>query len=140
MRAGYRSSSNAPVPPFRFPRTPGQPAVVGFGFGYDYDQRRVIEAPPIPDFPLPLRAKVAEFAPLSANAFTQVLLYAYRPGAGIGWHRDKPHFANIASVSLLAACDFRLRRKKDTPVRRGRNGSAAFRRSASVVIPLLSAR
>ncbi|MER8582594.1 alpha-ketoglutarate-dependent dioxygenase AlkB [Mesorhizobium sp. M1423] len=85
--------------------------VVGFGLRYDYDRREVVEAPPIPGFLLPLREKVAAFAHRPAETFVQVLVNEYRPGAGIGWHRDKPHFEAVAGVSLLAACSFRLRRK-----------------------------
>ncbi|MBZ9674449.1 alpha-ketoglutarate-dependent dioxygenase AlkB [Mesorhizobium sp. ES1-1] len=88
--------------------------VVGFGLRYDYDRRQVVEAPPIPGFLLPLRDKVAAFAGRPAEAFAQVLINEYRPGAGIGWHRDKPHFDEVAGVSLLASCDFRLRRKNGT--------------------------
>ena len=43
--------------------------------------------------------------------FEQVLINEYRPGAGIGWHRDKPHFADVVGVSLLAPCQFRFRCK-----------------------------
>jgi alkylated DNA repair dioxygenase AlkB len=85
--------------------------VVGFGLRYDYDRREVVEASPIPGFLMPLRQKVAAFARLPADAFVQVLINEYRPGAGIGWHRDKPHFEAVAGVSLLASCTFRLRRK-----------------------------
>lgn len=85
--------------------------VVGFGLRYDYDRRVVVEAAPIPDFLLPVREKVAAFARRPVEAFAQVLINEYLPGAGIGWHRDKPHFENVAGVSLLAACSFRLRRK-----------------------------
>jgi alkylated DNA repair dioxygenase AlkB len=85
--------------------------VIGFGQRYDYERRQVMEAPPIPDFLAPLQAKVAAFAGRPAGAFAQVLINEYRPGAGIGWHRDKPHFDEVVGVSLLAACDFRFRRK-----------------------------
>ena len=85
--------------------------VVGFGLRYDYDRREVVEAEPIPNFLLPLREKVAAFARRPAEAFAQVLINEYRPGAGIGWHRDKPHFEDVVGVSLLAPCSFRLRRK-----------------------------
>jgi hypothetical protein len=33
------------------------------------------------------------------------------PGAGIGWHRDRPPAVAIAGVSLVSPCSFRLRRK-----------------------------
>jgi alkylated DNA repair dioxygenase AlkB len=102
-----------PFQPFDFHGHLANRRVVGFGLRYDYDRRRVVEAPPIPAFLLPLRSKAAAFAGLAAEAFVQVLINEYRPGAGIGWHRDKPHFADIAGVSLLAPCEFRLRRKTD---------------------------
>jgi alkylated DNA repair dioxygenase AlkB len=85
--------------------------VVSFGHRYDYEHRGLVEAPAIPDFLLPLRDRVAALAGFSAAAFVQVLVSEYQPGAGIGWHRDKPDFAEIAGVSLLASCSFRLRRK-----------------------------
>ncbi|TIV43491.1 MAG: alpha-ketoglutarate-dependent dioxygenase AlkB, partial [Mesorhizobium sp.] len=100
-----------PFKPFDFHGYLANRQVVGFGLRYDYERRQVLEAPPIPDFLLPLRAKVAEFAGVAASEFAQVLINEYRPGAGIGWHRDKPHFELVAGVSLLAPCSFRLRRK-----------------------------
>jgi alkylated DNA repair dioxygenase AlkB len=35
----------------------------------------------------------------------------YAPGAGIGWHRDRPSYEDIVAVSFLAPCMLRLRRK-----------------------------
>ncbi|MER9614229.1 alpha-ketoglutarate-dependent dioxygenase AlkB [Mesorhizobium sp. M0207] len=103
-----------PFQPFDFYGHLANRRVVGFGLRYDYDRGEVVEAPPIPGFLLPLREKVAAFARLPAETFVQVLINEYRPGAGIGWHRDKPHFEAVAGVSLLAACSFRLRRKNGT--------------------------
>lgn len=97
--------------PFDFHGHLANRRVAGFGLRYDFDQRKVVEAPPIPAFLMSLRDKVALFARLPADAFVQVLINEYRPGAGIGWHRDKPHFDAVAGVSLLAPCSFRLRRK-----------------------------
>jgi len=97
--------------PFDFQGNLANRQVVGFGLRYDYERRQVMEAPPIPDFLLPLRDKVADFADRPAAEFAQALVNEYRPGAGIGWHRDKPHFELVAGVSLLAPCSFRLRRK-----------------------------
>jgi alkylated DNA repair dioxygenase AlkB len=97
--------------PFDFHGHLANRRVAGFGLRYDFDQRKVVEAPPIPAFLMLLRDKVAAFARLPADAFVQVLINEYRPGAGIGWHRDKPHFDAVAGVSLLAPCSFRLRRK-----------------------------
>ena len=109
-----RHLESLPFQPFDFHGHLANRHVVGFGLRYDYDQRRVVEAPPIPEFLMPLRSKVAAFAARPAEAFAQVLINEYRPGAGIGWHRDKPHFAEIVGISLLAPCDFRLRRRTDS--------------------------
>jgi alkylated DNA repair dioxygenase AlkB len=46
-----------------------------------------------------------------AEAFRQVLINEYRPGAGIGWHRDKAQFGEVVGVSLLHPCVLRFRRK-----------------------------
>ncbi|MDP3136537.1 MAG: alpha-ketoglutarate-dependent dioxygenase AlkB, partial [Burkholderiaceae bacterium] len=35
------------------------------------------------------------------------------PGAGIGWHRDKPVYGQVIGISLLAPCVFRFRRATD---------------------------
>ncbi|TIQ34723.1 MAG: alpha-ketoglutarate-dependent dioxygenase AlkB [Mesorhizobium sp.] len=97
--------------PFDFHGHLANRQVVGFGLRYDYDRREVVEAPAMPDFLLPLRDRVAAFAGRPASEFSHVLINEYRPGAGIGWHRDKPHFELVAGVSLLASCSFRLRRR-----------------------------
>ena len=100
--------------PFDFHGHLANRQVAGFGLRYDYDRRQVVEAAPIPDFLLPLRDEVALFAGEPAEAFAQLLINEYRPGAGIGWHRDKPHFENVFGLSLASACKFRLRRKAGT--------------------------
>jgi alkylated DNA repair dioxygenase AlkB len=101
-----------PFAPFDFHGYEANRRVVGFGFRYDYSRREVVEAPPVPSFLEPLRLKIGEaFDRRPAEAFEQVLINEYRPGAGIGWHRDKPQFAEVVGVSLLAPCNFRLRRK-----------------------------
>ena len=58
-----------------------------------------------------VREKAAGFAEVSAEALQHVLVTEYAPGAGIGWHRDRPEFGLIIGVSLVAPCHFRLRRK-----------------------------
>jgi alkylated DNA repair dioxygenase AlkB len=57
-----------------------------------------------------LRAKVAAFTGHAPEAFEQALISLYEPGAAIGWHRDRPEFKDVAGVSLLTPCRFRLRR------------------------------
>lgn len=49
---------------------------------------------------------------LDPEPFVQVLVNAYAPGAGIGWHRDRPVYGEVLGVSLLAPCVMRLRRRQ----------------------------
>jgi alkylated DNA repair dioxygenase AlkB len=84
--------------------------VIAFGFRYDYGRREVLPATPIPAFLLPLRRQVAQFAGRPPEAFVQVLINEYPPGAAIGWHRDKPHFQDVVAVSLGAPATLRFRR------------------------------
>ncbi len=86
--------------PFDFHGHLANRRVVGFGLRYDFDQRRVVEAPPIPDFLTPLRAKVAAFAAQPVEAFAQVLVNEYRPGAGIGWNCDPSGTQRAAVIAI----------------------------------------
>jgi alkylated DNA repair dioxygenase AlkB len=106
-----RELAALPFKPFDFHGYQANRQVVGFGFRYDYGSRRVVEAPPLPPFLDPLRQKIAEAFGRPEEAFEQVLVNEYRPGAGIGWHRDKAQFDEVVGVSLLAPCTFRFRRK-----------------------------
>jgi alkylated DNA repair dioxygenase AlkB len=66
----------------------------------------------MPPFLLPLRRRAAALAGLGPAAFQHALVTEYAPGAGIGWHRDKPHFDEVIGVSLLAPCRLRFRRRR----------------------------
>lgn len=97
--------------PFEFQGRLALREVVGFGWRYDYGERRLRAAAPMPEFLLPLRARVAALAGREPEAFEQVLINAYKPGAGIGWHRDKAQFGDVAGISLGASCLLRFRRR-----------------------------
>jgi alkylated DNA repair dioxygenase AlkB len=100
-----------PFKPFDFQGFLANRQVVSFGYRYDYSRRAVVEAAPFPLFLDPLRRKVAAVFDRSAESFRQVLINEYRPGAGIGWHRDKAQFDEVVGVSLLHPCVLRFRRK-----------------------------
>ena len=89
----------------------GKRRVVSFGSRYDYGDGGVKAAEPIPPFLLSLRDRAAVFAGLPGESLQQALVTEYRPGAAIGWHRDRPHYGDVIGVSLLAPCTFRMRRK-----------------------------
>lgn len=98
--------------PFRFQGWTGKRLTASFGWSYDFDTGGFGAAAPIPDFLLPLRARVGAWAGLPPEAFEQVLLIRYDPGATIGWHRDRPLFEHVVGVSLGAPADLRLRRRR----------------------------
>jgi DNA oxidative demethylase len=83
-----------------------------FGWVYGYESWRITPGPPIPDFLDPIRRRVAQLAGVSPEALAEVLVNAYPPGAGIGWHRDAPQFGLVIGVSLLAECRLRFRRAR----------------------------
>jgi len=100
-----------PFKPFEFHGYLGNRRVVSYGARYDYGSQAVAEAPPVPAFLAPLREKAAAFAGISPEAFSQAMVTEYAPGAGIGWHRDKPQFGQVVGVSLLSGCALRFRRR-----------------------------
>jgi len=77
----------------------------------DYTAKRRIvvyeEGPP--PWLLPLREKVSSWLSIPAERFTHALVSEYRPGTGVGWHRDVPDFAVIAGISLAAPARMRIR-------------------------------
>ncbi|RYY44675.1 MAG: alpha-ketoglutarate-dependent dioxygenase AlkB [Sphingomonadales bacterium] len=95
--------------PFRFQGWIGKRLTASFGWHYDFDQGSLGSAEPIPEWLAPLRARAAGFAGLTADALVQVLLTRYDPGAGIGWHRDRPVFEHVVGISLGNPATLRLR-------------------------------
>ena len=71
------------------------------------------QAAPIPPFVLAVRERAAAFAGLAPDRLQHVLITEYRPGAAIGWHRDRPNFGDVIGVSLVSPCTFRMRRKRE---------------------------
>ena len=98
--------------PFEFHGYEGNRRVVSFGLKYDYSRRSVEPAGQVPAFLNDLLIRVADFAGVDAKAFRQVGVNEYRPGAGIGWHKDKQEFGIVVGVSLLASATMRFRRAK----------------------------
>ena len=98
--------------PFEFHGYFGNRRTVSFGWHYDFASNRVDPTSNVPDFLLPLRDKAAAFAQLDPTALEHALVTEYAPGAGIGWHRDRPVFDEVIGISLGAPCRFRLRKKR----------------------------
>ena len=81
-------------------------------FGQSYDR---MAAGPLPAFLLPIRARVAQWANVDADAFAMALINEYRPGSPIGWHRDAPQYDIVAGISLLSACRMKFRPYRVSP-------------------------
>jgi alkylated DNA repair dioxygenase AlkB len=82
-----------------------------FGLDYDYTDRALVPADPLPE-PLEwLRDRVATLIECEAEDLAQILVSRYPSGAGIGWHRDAPMFGSkIAGVSLGTPSRMRFQR------------------------------
>ncbi len=104
--------ADLPFKEFEFHGFLGKRRVVSFGLRYDHNGGGLREASPIPPFVLPVRERAARFAGLAPEQLRHVLITEYRPGAAIGWHRDRPNFGDVIGLSLLSACTFRMRRKR----------------------------
>ena len=100
-----------PFEPFQFRGFEGRRQVVSFGWRYDFSRTQLEKADAIPAELAGLKARAEAFAGLAPGALAQVLINEYRPGAPIGWPRDRPVFDRVVGVSLGAACPFRLRRR-----------------------------
>jgi alkylated DNA repair dioxygenase AlkB len=107
-----------PLQPFQFHGFEGARRVVSFGWRYDFNEGGLKPAEPFPDWLAPFAARAAELAGVAPEAVRQALLTEYRPGAGIGWHRDRPQFEDVVGISLLSPCRFRFRRREATGWRR----------------------
>lgn len=98
--------------PFQFGQYEGKRRVAWFGWQYDYSDRRLKRADEIPGWLMPLTTRLEDLDQLERGDIKQVLVTEYEAGAGIGWHRDKPHFDRVFGLSLLSPCRFRFRRKQ----------------------------
>jgi alkylated DNA repair protein (DNA oxidative demethylase) len=102
----------AALSPFRFHGWLGKRLTASYGWRYDFDDASFAPAEAIPDWLLPLRAEAARFARLRSDKLVQALLIRYDPGAGIGWHRDRPVFEHVVGISLGASTTMRFRRRR----------------------------
>lgn len=101
----------ADLSPFRFQGWTGKRLTTSFGWRYDFDNGRFGPTDPIPDWLTPVRDRAAAFAGLTSDDLVQALLIRYDPGAGIGWHRDRPVFEHVVGISLGSPAPMRFRRR-----------------------------
>ena len=58
--------------------------IVSYGGRYDFPHHVLNEAPPLPSFLIPLRARVAQLAQVPAEDFVQALVAEYAPQTPLG--------------------------------------------------------
>lgn len=103
----------APLAPFQFGQWEGKRLTVHYGSAYDFGRQRLDPAPPLPDWLVAARERLAPQVGRDPAAFQAALLIRYDPGAGIGWHRDRPQYGEVLGLSLSAPCVLRLRRRTE---------------------------
>src|ERR1700748_1937472 len=106
-----RFMERLPFKPFEFHGYLGNRRVVSFGWRYDYGGARLTKTEAMPKFFTPLPHSAAQVGGIEPDAFAHTLVTEYAPGAGIGWHRDKPNFGKVVGLSFGAPCRLRFRRK-----------------------------
>lgn len=104
----------APLAPFEFGQWRGKRLTAHYGSAYDFTRHRLSAAPALPGWLVDLRDKLAPLAGIDLQALVAALLIRYDPGAGIGWHRDRPQYGEVLGLSLGIDCTMRLRRRTDS--------------------------
>lgn len=102
-----------PFKEFQFHGFLGKRRVVSFGWRYDFNGGVLSKTDDMPAFLMVVRKKAASFAGVPPSNLQQVLVTEYRPGAAIGWHKDRSVFGDVVGISLLAPCTFRFRRRRE---------------------------
>jgi len=110
--AYVRAFETLPFKPFEFHGYLGNRRVIYFGSQYDYAAQMLRERTEPPVFLEPLRDLAAHIADVPASSLTQAMVTEYAPGAGIGWHRDRPMFEDVMAFSFVSPCRLRFRRKQ----------------------------
>jgi alkylated DNA repair dioxygenase AlkB len=105
--------------PSEFQSHLGNRRVVSFGHRYSYDDRKVRASEPLPTWLKSLAPHVAAFADIPVDGLAQAMVTEYPPGAGIGWHRDRPVYEDVIGISLAAPCILRLRQEAESGWKRG---------------------
>ena len=100
-----------PLTPFLFGQWEGKRLTANYGSAYDYQRGRPVPAPQMPEWLRGLCNHLARQLGRDPALFTQALVTRYEPGAGIGWHRDRPQYGEVIGLSLGASATMRLRRR-----------------------------
>lgn len=98
--------------PFQFQGWEGKRLTRSFGWHYDFASGSIAPAAPIPDWLDQVRQSAAAAFAREPDRFEQALVIRYDPGAGIGWHRDRPQFDEVIGLSLGSPTVMSFRRRR----------------------------
>ena len=104
--------ADLPFQAFDFHGFKGNRRVVSFGWRYDFSAATLKDAASMPAFMEPARRAAADFADVDPDALAHAMVTEYAPGAGIGWHRDRPEFDKVIGLSFVSPAVLRLRRRE----------------------------
>lgn len=110
--------SEVELTPFQFRGYEGKRLTHSYGWRYDFKDQSFRETESLPQWLHPVRDRAAAFAGLAPEEFVHALLIRYDPGAGIGWHKDRPVFEHVVGISLGAATVMNLRRREGSRFQR----------------------
>jgi DNA oxidative demethylase len=113
-----RAIEGVELSPFKFQGWTGKRLTRTFGWRYDFDDRSFAPVDPLPDWLVPLRDLAGSFGGIDPGDFVHALVTRYDPGAGIGWHRDRPQFGKVVGITLAGRATLRFRRRTDSGFRR----------------------
>src|SRR5215831_19499938 len=99
------------LPHFQFQGWLSRRRTRSFGWLYDFRNANFGPTDPVPEFLLPLKNIAAEFAGVQVDDIVQASLIKYEPGAGIGWHKDRPELDAVIGVSLGTEATMRFRHR-----------------------------
>jgi len=92
-----------PFKEFEFRGFTGKRRTVSFGWRYDFNGGGLTKTGDMPAVLIDLRSRAEALAGNPSGSFQQVLITEYASGAGIGWHKDRSVFGDVAGISLLSA-------------------------------------
>jgi alkylated DNA repair dioxygenase AlkB len=101
---------NLPLHEAQYKQFTAKRRIMTYGASYDFSNRELLPAGPIPEFLHPLRERFAQWVGVPASQFIYSVIAEYKTGTQLGWHRDLPHFEIVVGVSLAGPARMRLRR------------------------------
>jgi alkylated DNA repair protein (DNA oxidative demethylase) len=110
----------ADLSPFKFQRWTGKRLTRSFGWSYDFENGGFAPADAFPIWLEPIKTRAARHFDLDPKDLVQALLIRYDPGAGIGWHRDRPVFEHVLGISLGTHAVLRVRQRTATGFNRAK--------------------